>query len=362
MNIENGIISSAPGRICLFGEHQDYLNLPVIPAAISLRTNIYAKRSNTLEVNLDLPDINSFEKFSMNEVLPYSKKRDYFVSALNVLRKRNYNFSKGVDAKVKGSIPINSGTSSSSALIVAWLKALAVLSNQKALLSPADVAELAFQAEVAEFNEPGGKMDHYATAVGGIIFLDFMPDTNFEVLPNQLKSFVLGDSQQPKDTIGILSRVKNPIEEAFKKIFAKEQSFNFRTINIEELERYKTILDNNEFDLLIAAKKNYEITMAAKEEFLKPKLNHKKIGELLFAQQTILRDNLKISTQRIDKMIDAGMEAGAYGGKINGSGGGGCMFVYAPENTEEIAESIKRVAGETFIITTDEGVKLQELS
>ncbi len=361
MDNKKEIISSAPGRICLFGEHQDYLHLPVIPAAISLRTNIYAKRIDKLEINLELPDINSSENIHLNGLLPYNKKRDYFISSLNVLTKRNHEFSKGINATVRGNIPINSGTSSSSALIVAWLKTLAFLSNQEVNLNPADAAELAFQAEVAEFNEPGGKMDHYATAVGGIIFLDFIPNTNFEVLPNKLKSFVLGNSQQAKDTIGILSRVKVPVESAIRKILQKDSSFNMRTIKLYELDRYKNDLDEHEYNLLIANKKNYEITMQAKEEFLKPVLDHKKIGELLFEEQKILRDDLKISTDRIDKMIDAGMEAGAYGGKINGSGGGGCMFVYAPENTEEVAESIKRVAGETYIISTDEGVVLKEL-
>ena len=35
--------NSAPGRICLYGEHQDYLKLAVIPAAITMRTRIEAE-------------------------------------------------------------------------------------------------------------------------------------------------------------------------------------------------------------------------------------------------------------------------------------------------------------------------------
>jgi len=40
MNDKRLLSVSAPGRICLFGEHQDYLGLPVITVAINLRIAI----------------------------------------------------------------------------------------------------------------------------------------------------------------------------------------------------------------------------------------------------------------------------------------------------------------------------------
>jgi len=54
-------------------------------------------------------------------------------------------------------------------------------------------------------------------------------------------------------------------------------------------------------------------------------------------------------------MIEAAMNAGALGAKINGSGGGGCMLAYAPENTNEVVEAIKKVGGEAFIVSSDKG-------
>jgi galactokinase len=58
-------------------------------------------------------------------------------------------------------------------------------------------------------------------------------------------------------------------------------------------------------------------------------------------------------------MIQAGLDAGALGGKINGSGGGGCMFVYAPENPEKVAKAIEQQGGKAYIITVDEGSRLE---
>jgi galactokinase len=84
-----------------------------------------------------------------------------------------------------------------------------------------------------------------------------------------------------------------------------------------------------------------------------------RFGEMLNEHQAILRDTLRISTPRIDRMLDAAMEAGAYGGKINGSGGGGCMFVYAPEHAGRVAEAIERCGGRAYIVHADEGTRVE---
>ena len=78
---------------------------------------------------------------------------------------------------------------------------------------------------------------------------------------------------------------------------------------------------------------------------------------MLFEHHMVLSNLLGTSTPKIDKMIEAGIEAGAYGGKINGSGGGGCMFVYAPESPEKVAEAIESVGGTAYIIHADQGTR-----
>ena len=53
--------------------------------------------------------------------------------------------------------------------------------------------------------------------------------------------------------------------------------------------------------------------------------------------------------------LEAAMEAGAHGGKINGSGGGGCMFAYAPNSAEEVAAAIDQAGGKAYIVHVDKG-------
>ena len=57
-------------------------------------------------------------------------------------------------------------------------------------------------------------------------------------------------------------------------------------------------------------------------------------------------------------MIEAANKAGAYGCKINGSGGGGCMFAYGPEDTESISDAIRSVGGIAYVVQADEGTKV----
>ncbi|HIO55857.1 MAG TPA: galactokinase family protein, partial [Candidatus Marinimicrobia bacterium] len=57
---------SSPGRLCLFGEHQDYLGLPVISMAISLRARIHGIKRLNREVIIHKPDINETESFILD--------------------------------------------------------------------------------------------------------------------------------------------------------------------------------------------------------------------------------------------------------------------------------------------------------
>lgn len=352
---------STPGRICLFGEHQDYLHLPVIPCAISLRISIEGSHTTGHDAEIELPDIGGSESFPLAELLPYQSKRDYFRSCVNVLLRNGFTFSRGIHCVVRGNIPINSGTSSSSALLVTWVNFLACMSDQGNALSPQVCARLAHAAEVLEFGEPGGMMDHYSTALGGIIALDFFPDVRFERLAPPLGTFVLGDSGQPKDTVRILSMVKDRILGIVERLRTIDPSFSLQSVTMEEVLRLVPTLTQSERDLLYATLLNRDLTVEARRLFKQSPFDHQKMGELLNEHQAMLRDVLGISTPKIDRMIDAAVKAGALGGKINGSGGGGCMFVYAPENPESVAEAIELAGGKAYIVQADEGTRCESV-
>jgi galactokinase len=349
---------STPGRVCLFGEHQDYLHLPVVPCAISLRVTIEGVHRQDDHVKILLPDIHAEEAFSLQSAIPYVVERDYFRSAVNVMKRKGFTFSRGMDCVVNGKIPINAGTSSSSALVIGWVNFLARMSDQMKELDPFDIARLAHAAEVLEFGEPGGMMDHFSTAFGGVIAIDFEPAIAVEELPAELATFVLGDSGEPKDTKGILARVKNRVLDVAGRLTRRHNGFSLQTTNPEIIRALGGELAPEEKVLLLGTIRNRDITREARTLLHSVPLDHRRMGTLLSEHQGVLRDVLGISTPKIDRMIAAAERAGAYGGKINGSGGGGCMFVYAPEEPERVAHAIEQEGGRAYIVSSDQGTRV----
>jgi galactokinase len=361
-----GLRVSAPGRICLFGEHQDYLKLPVITAAINLRLVVSGSTQKKRQILINLPDISAREIIPLPsgaQEIPYERERDYFRSMLNVLLRRGLQLETGYRCEVQGNIPINSGTSSSSAMIIAWAGFLIEHSRELKTKFPdsADLAQLGYLAEVVEFGEPGGMMDHYATAIGGILFIDFAETVRYEILQNRPGSFVLGDSLEPKDTKEILARVKYTVLQAVEKIQQVDPAFNLYDGSAADVERFNNLLVPAQIEVLRGALMNRDITREAKKCFQAREFDHYEFGRLLTRHQEILNRDLKISTPKIERMLSAASRAGALGGKINGSGGGGCMFAYTPENPQKVAMAIEAAGGKAYIINVDDGMRVEHL-
>ena len=133
-----------------------------------------------------------------------------------------------------------------------------------------------------------------------------------------------------------------------------DPNFNLHTTQFQNPISY---LDAYEYRLFSATLKNRDLLEKGLIELRKEKIDHKYIGKLLNQEHHILRDILNVSTKKIELMLSASLAAGAYGGKINGSGGGGCMFAYSPKNSEAVVRAIESVGGKAYIICKDEGIK-----
>ena len=110
----------APSRICLFGDHQDYLGLPVIACAINRQVTLTAEKNNSKEFILSLPDINSERHFSIDEDFEELNSGDFFASTIRRVKRYGCIPDIGYSITIQGNIPVNAGVSSSSAIIVTW--------------------------------------------------------------------------------------------------------------------------------------------------------------------------------------------------------------------------------------------------
>ena len=359
--------ASTPSRLCLFGEHLDYHSLEVITMAIDL--SFYArvsKRNDGIAVieikdeSIDtLNQDNSgckYEKYEydLRKPLIYENSRDYFKSCFNVISKRGCDISCGFDVKMDSEIPIGKGMCSSSTMIVVLIKGIleALESNLKD--DRMEIAQMAYEAEVAEFNEPGGKMDHMASAFGGICHFDFADIRNpvmkrLSGLPEG--GFILFDTLKRKDTIKVLATARKPVEEAVSKLGVR---------SIGDVTEEDIIHANLEEKLTrpsVAAIRNYGILRDFLSLYDKGILTAEKLGSMLYEHHINLRDGLGISTREIEEILDTAISAGALGGKLNGTGGGGCCYVYAHEkDLGRIIEAVESKGYPGRIIHTAEGV------
>ncbi len=350
---------SAPGRICLFGEHQDFLGLPVVAAAINLRFHIEGTPRQDCRLEIKMPDIGQSDSIDLAGELAYTVERDYLRSCINVLRRGGWEITRGWDCTYHSTIPINAGVSSSSAMIVAWLRFLQEASTSPAA-EPEDLARLAHQAEVVEFGEPGGMMDHFAAALGGFIYVDCRPPFKAEHLPIGLDGFVLGDSLQKKDTLGTLGGSRSDVHAGLEFLSAACPGFDLHATPAAEVWDLLDRTPENVRRKVRANLINRDITVQAMGMFRSGSINPAELGCLLYKHHEQLRDGIGVSTSRIDAMLDAAMEAGALGGKINGSGGGGCMFVYAPGREDEAVEALERAGGKAYKLSIDPGARVDE--
>jgi len=346
-----------PGRICLFGEHQDYLELPVIAMAVSLYSRIKGSKSIDRKVTIYKPDINETECFSLDD-LSYKNERDYYKSGIKVCQDEGFQFSVGFDVEITSRIPIQAGCSSSSSIMVGWIQFLSQMANEPMHLQPNKIAELAYKAEVLEFSEPGGMMDQYSISLGGLIYLESEPKIAVTPLGPMPGTFVLGDSMEKKDTQGNLRRCKNSRLEIINKVKNYKPEFSLNSIDMSDITHFYEILSDNDLEILQGTIRNRDILKQALVELQSENPFYPLIGRLLIKQHVILRDVLKVSTAKIEAMLEAALNAGALGGKINGSGGGGCMFAYSLINPEVVAEAIERAGGNAYILESAGGSTL----
>ena len=361
---------STPSRICLFGEHQDYLGLEVIALAIDLRFSAKVTPRSDKRVVIRIRDeklgaLNVtndqglYEEYvvDMEKPIIYENHRDYMKSCVNLLMKKGILVDKGFDVVMDSTIPIGKGMCSSTTMIMALLRGLIEGAGSDFAQDLNALSELGFDAEVAEFGEPGGKMDHYTSALGGLVHLDFRQGCAAHRLPvTPAGRFILFDSLRDKDTIRVLSQAKAPVVSALQEL--KAQGIGSIRDFYEDPSKLSLIqgLDDTRKKKLLASCDNYAILREALWMLSARPFDPVRFGELIYAHHENLRDGLEISTPEIEDILDTAMAYGALGGKVNGSGGGGCCYAYCrTEDAQRILEAVEAKGYPGHILKGDVG-------
>jgi mevalonate kinase len=305
------------GKVILFGEHFVVHGVPGIVSAIDSTTEAEVKKTAG---GITIVDERKGAKGYVGE-----KKAQQLESIDRMLK------TMGIEPKTAsfsiwlgGNLPGFSGLGASAASSVAIARAIAEEFGKK--LSNERINEIAYEAEKAYAGTPSG-IDNTAATYGGLLWFK----KNMSGGPNTIEKISI---RKPVEIIigstGIVANTKAMVEGVAERKRKNPQKYEPLFKQAEELA-FKGRKALEEFDL-------------------------RKVGKLMNENHHLLQE-IEVSCKELDYLVDAARKHGAFGAKLTGGGGGGCMTALTPgkELQERVAKAIEKEGYE--VLRTKIGVE-----
>jgi galactokinase len=332
----------ASGRLCLLGEHADYLGLEVISFPLDQRLKIHGRPITGSAWRVELADLGTVRDFEPRLPVARTGRYDYVAAGLERALARGLSLRTAYEVTVRSEIPIGKGVSSSSAFCVAWTDFLHRAAEPPRALGPVELADEAYALEVLEFRQSGGMQDHYTIAFGRLVHLDCRSPIRVTRLAARMAGFVLADSGAAKDTQGVLSRVRSSVERSLARLGWPREAL--RTLTPDQARSARSCLDSDDAEILLATVLNRDQAREGARLLAGPLTEpdgQAQLGRLMNLHHEQLRDRLRTSTAAIDRGLEISRNSGALGGKVLGSGAGGCFLAYAPGCEEAVVQALR---------------------
>ncbi len=304
---------SAPGKLVLFGDHAAVYGHPCIVTAVDLRYTVHIEASDSPGIHIDTADLRASGiryHVTAGQLSAHNRRETAFVEAALKRLLAEYPCLTGLQIRTDG--PAQSyGLGSSSAITAATIAAYAALLDLK--LTPRQIFDLAYAA-VLDVQGTGSGVDLAAAIYGGTVYYvkggSVLDSLALDSLP-----IVIGYSGAKVSTINLLAQVAD--------LRARHPHMIDTLLGLmaEISTEARGLLETDAWD---------------------------RTGELMNLNQGLL-DALGVSTLNLNRLIVAAREAGAYGAKLSGAGGGDCMFALcAPERRAQVAEGIAQASGQVI--------------
>jgi D-glycero-alpha-D-manno-heptose-7-phosphate kinase len=315
------IVSRAPLRISFLGGGTDFADFyrrypgRVISTAIDKFVYIVINRTSLIH--------KVSARYSISETVDFAHELKHTRIKAALL---DLGIQKNIEIASFAHLPAKTGLGSSSSFSVALMKGLHAYVGKK--IGKGEVAEAAARLEIDLLGEPIGKQDQYAAAFGGFNVIQFNPDDTVTVEP------ILLDYKKriglENHTLVFFTGITRPASSVLT-----EQKANID----KKFETLKQMADSvPEFKSRLVAG------------------DFKNLGRMLhegWLRKKSLASN--ISSDVIDGLYNTGMSAGAWGGKILGAGGGGCVMFLVPEDKKTaVREAVKKVAAANNLVDFQE--------
>lgn len=324
-------VSSAPGKVYLFGEHAVVYGEPAVPCAIERRATVTAKARDDDRLRVQTQDL-TLDGFSVeygDGVLDadvdvprplVEAAVGYVDGAIDQVRDVA-DENVGFTITIESDIPLGAGLGSSAAVVVAAIDAATREIGIE--LSPTEIADRAYRVEYDVQDGQASRADTFCSAMGGAVRVegeDCRPIENASRLP-----FVIGYDGGTGDTGALVSGVRSLREE-----------YDFAADTV------RTVGD---------------IVRVGERALAEGDIH--KIGQLMDFNHGLL-SALGVSSRSLDAMVWAARDADALGAKLTGAGGGGCIVALDESPSTATALSYTPGCEEAFRAELDrDGVRVE---
>jgi mevalonate kinase len=327
-------ISSAPGKIILFGEHAVVYGRPALAVPV---TQVHADveildispsgGSDSVGIWIHAPNIDLHAELNtLPSDHPIASVIHNFLFLSRIphpqplpLRAHVSQGERGIgfpnlDIKIASTIPVASGLGSGAAVTVALVRALS--SHLNHAMTDEEVNAFAYEIEKLHHGTPSGIDNSVVTYAKPVYFIKGQPIEAFKV--GKPFTIVIGDTGIPaptKESVGDVRKLWEADKEKWEVIF--DQVGKIANKAREAIERGKT----------------------------------KELGNLMDKNHALLQE-MTVSSPELDRLVSAARTAGALGAKLSGGGRGGNMIALVePEKAEVVAKSLLGAGARNTIIT-----------
>ncbi|HEX3822083.1 MAG TPA: galactokinase [Candidatus Sulfotelmatobacter sp.] len=358
----------APGRVNLIGEHTDYNEGFVMPAAVGFSTYVAIAPRTDRKLAIHSEQFPGDLEFDLDH-LPQERTGswcDYVLGVAVVLQRQGLKL-PGANLLVYGEVPIGAGLSSSAAIEVASAFALLDLGNMK--LPLLEIAKMCRRAENDFVGARVGIMDQFVSCMGKaghVLFLDCRSlDYKLVPIPPGIELVVCNTKVKHDLATGEYNRRREECEEGIRR-FSKWNSaiHALRDVSLEMLEEHA-----EDLPATIAKRCTHVIRENARTIEAAQALaagNLARIGMLMRESHQSLRDLYEVSCRELDIMVDSAEGLpGFIGGRMTGGGFGGCTINLVREQdagsfAEQIAERYHKATGiepQIYPCTAEDGAQ-----
>jgi galactokinase len=349
-----GALYAAPGRVNLIGEHTDYSDGFVMPAAIDFAT-VVAISART-DGRILAHSVNYEERIdkSVHEMLDdgFAELRagrklhwsDYPAGVLWALREHGVPVDNGYSMTIAGNVPLNAGLSSSASIEVAT--AIAVLGTTSLDLPPTKIALLCQRAENAFVGANCGIMDQFVSCCGKqdhAVMIDCRwLEYQLAPIPPTVRIVICNSMVQHSVAGGEYNTRRAEIETGSDILRShRPEIMALRDATVADLAKWGTEMPANVLKRCRHVVTENARVLAAADAFRVSNLTH--FGELMRQAHISLRDDFEASCKEIDILVAlANKQPGCYGARLTGGGFGGCTVnLVAAANVEAFTEAMR---------------------